>query len=68
MSKNRSSALKRDREARKREKHALKVQRRDDRKRGDLPPDDTQPSDTTPENGEIIPETPPLEAGHPNND
>lgn len=35
MSKNRSSFLKRDREARKREKQALKQQRREERKRGD---------------------------------
>jgi hypothetical protein len=42
MSKNRSSFLKRDREARKREKAAMKVQRREDRKRGDLPEGQTE--------------------------
>ena len=38
MSKNRSSFLKRGREAKKREKQAMKQQRREDRKRGDQQP------------------------------
>lgn len=49
MSKNRSSALKRDREARKNEKRAMKKQRREDRKSGDQSgeiPADGAPTET----------------------
>ena len=44
MSKNRSSFLKRDREARKREKQVAKQQRREDRKKSDQAGDATGPA------------------------
>mgnify|MGYP007044076968 CR=1 FL=1 len=50
MSKNRSSFLKRDREARKNEKRAVKRQRRDDRKRGDQ--QDGVPQEGVPQEGD----------------